>query len=666
MRKHIPVALSAIYILLSLWPCRATACDDTPTDTLRRTISTVTVVGATDKTARSSAPLFRLSGRQLDRFGFTDIGQALKRLPGVTLKDYGGAGGLKTVAVRGLGAAHTAVVYDGIALSECRNGEIDLGRFSPDNIDALSLAIGDNDDIFQPARTLASAATVFVSNTPSAEADSLYIMGRIRAGSFGYVNPFVKIARSWSERFAANISTDFMRADNNYPFRLDNGPASTTERRNNSRAAISNTEANLAYAPSSSSRLSAKLYYYDSNRHLPGPVIYYNNENHEKLRERSAFAQTTFRSVLTPSMSLLANAKFAWDASLYSDYSGSYPGGELHQNYYQREAYASAALLWIPASGWALDYSADYAFNNLSSNLPTENHPLRHSFLQSLSLRWKSPRFTITARALNSIYRNDARSGDAARNITRLNPSASISYKPLAGKNLFVRLAFKSIFRMPSFNESYFFHYGSATLRPETTNQLNLGITWQGAPAPWPVSLTITADAYINRVKDKIVAVPYNLFVWRVVNLDKVRGHGADLSLNADIAFARRQSLLITANYSYQRMEPRTSPSLYGNQIPYIPRHSGGASASYENPWLNLSLNLSAVSARYTTTENVPDTRIAGYAELGAAIYKPFAIGRCRLEARVDAINILNRQYCVIARYPMPGRSFRAGIKIEL
>jgi hypothetical protein len=31
-----------------------------------------------------------------------------------------------------------------------------------------------------------------------------------------------------------------------------------------------------------------------------------------------------------------------------------------------------------------------------------------------------------------------------------------------------------------------------------------------------------TLDAYINNVKDKIVAVPYNMFVWTHINVGKV------------------------------------------------------------------------------------------------------------------------------------------------
>ena len=86
------------------------------------------------------------------RMGMHSMTDALKHMAGLSVRDYGGAGGMKTVSVRGIGARHTAVVYDGIALSDCQTGEIDLSRYSLDHLSSVSLVIGDDDNIFQPAR----------------------------------------------------------------------------------------------------------------------------------------------------------------------------------------------------------------------------------------------------------------------------------------------------------------------------------------------------------------------------------------------------------------------------------------------------------------------------------------------------------------------------------
>ena len=111
---------------------------------------------------RASVPVQRIDRDRMLRLGLHTIPDALRHMAGITLRDYGGAGGMKTVSVRGIGARHTAVVYDGIALSDCQTGEIDLSRYSLDQLSTVALVIGDNDDIFQPARNQAAAATLYL------------------------------------------------------------------------------------------------------------------------------------------------------------------------------------------------------------------------------------------------------------------------------------------------------------------------------------------------------------------------------------------------------------------------------------------------------------------------------------------------------------------------
>ena len=151
----------------------------------------------------STSPLFRLDEEKMRSMGVTDLTDALHRMPGLNIRDYGGAGGMKTVSARGLGSNHTGVIYDGVALSDAQSGQIDLGRYSLDNVDDLTLIVGDNNDIFTSARASASAATVVV-NTGSvpATADSIWhFSGQLRVGSFGLVNPYIKVGKALNRRF---------------------------------------------------------------------------------------------------------------------------------------------------------------------------------------------------------------------------------------------------------------------------------------------------------------------------------------------------------------------------------------------------------------------------------------------------------------------------------
>ena len=110
----------------------------------------------------SSVPIQTLSQQDISQLGIQNMADAVRRFAGANVKDYGGIGGLKTVSVRNMGAAHTAVSYDGVVVSNCQAGQIDIGRFSLDNVSVLSLNIGQPEDLLQSARMYASAGVLSI------------------------------------------------------------------------------------------------------------------------------------------------------------------------------------------------------------------------------------------------------------------------------------------------------------------------------------------------------------------------------------------------------------------------------------------------------------------------------------------------------------------------
>ena len=107
-------------------------------------------------------PSQKLSGARLERLNSHSVADAIRYFSGVQIKDYGGVGGIKTVDIRSMGTNHLGVFYDGIKLGNAQNGQIDLGKFSLDNIDEISLYNGQKSEIFQPARDFGSAGTVYL------------------------------------------------------------------------------------------------------------------------------------------------------------------------------------------------------------------------------------------------------------------------------------------------------------------------------------------------------------------------------------------------------------------------------------------------------------------------------------------------------------------------
>ena len=614
----------------------------------------------------STAPLHVLGREEMVGMGITDIADAMHRMPGINLRDYGGAGGMKTVSVRGFGSKHTGVSYDGVMLSDCQSGEIDLSRYSLDNVENLQLMVGDNDDIFIPARQAANASHLSI-NTIRLPSNDLHphFTGQVKFGSFGYVTPFLRYEQSVSPKLAFSLSGEYTYAENDYPFTLRNISVVTEERRVNSRMNSGHGELNVAWHPDSANRVSLKLYYYDNDRQLPGQVRYYTNLCEDRLRDRNFFAQLHWLSRLGSSLSLKTMAKFNWSASDYRD--PLMPNGFNDGAYWQRELYATASLLYAPTEHLSFDYSADYSFNNLNSSLKTDVRPYRHTVLQSFTAKYAGRRLTVMARLLWSLYLNDSRNGESARNMRRLSPSLSLSYRLVNNYDFFVRVSYKNIFRAPTFNENYYFHYGNPDLQPEATDQFNLGLTWQHHFGSHTTA-RITADGYVNHVKDKIVAMPHNMFVWTCVNIERVKSYGADFTLKFSHRFNGRHAVTADAGYSHIIAENRadSESSDYGKQLAYTPRNSASFSIGYENPWVSLSFHGYGISSRWANNEHYRGTEIDGFWDFGITAWHDFRLARHNLHVRLDLKNLFGKQYEIVSFYPMPRRNYLVTIKYNI
>ena len=78
--------------------------------------------------------------------------QALLRIPGLSISDYGGLAGLKSVSLRGLGTAHTDIYLDGVRVSNFQSGQNDLGMLPVETLGSAVVDYAQNSVSFRTAR----------------------------------------------------------------------------------------------------------------------------------------------------------------------------------------------------------------------------------------------------------------------------------------------------------------------------------------------------------------------------------------------------------------------------------------------------------------------------------------------------------------------------------
>ena len=598
----------------------------------------------------------------LKNLGLQNMGDAVKRFAGTNVRDYGGIGGLKTVSVRNLGAAHTAVSYDGVAISNTQAGQIDIGRFSLDNVSTLSLAIGHDDNLLQSARLFASAGVLNIeTEKPHFENGKRHhTQVQMRGGSFGYLTPAIRHWQALGERTKLSVEGNYLHAEGEYPFTLKNGTLVTEQKRINSDVESYQGEVNLFHTFKDESELSAKAYYYNSKRGLPGAVILYNSESDERLWDENFFAQAKYKKAFSPQWTLQAQGKYNYSWNKYEDTGVEYTGGKQTDTNRQTEYYLSASALYKPTSAWSFSLSQDGFINRLHTNGANSPEPVRYTSLTALNARYQSGQLKASGSVVATYITEKVKAGNTPEDRKRLSPTLSLSWQPWEGEQLFVRALYKNTFRVPTFSDLYYLRVGNTSLKPEKATEYTVGLTWSGTPFSFTDFVSLTVDGYYNEVNDKIIAFP-STYVWKMQNYGKVHITGIDATLATAIPLGKSVNLNLSGNYSWQKALDVTNPEAknYKHQLPYTPEHNGNVSATLEMPWVNVGYTVTMVSKRYFLAQNIEANRIDGYSEHTATLWREFKLGKCGLRLQAEIINLTDAQYDVIKYYPMPGRSWR-------
>lgn len=617
-------------------------------------------------------PVQQLSGKELQRLNSHNIADALRYFSGIQIKDYGGVGGLKTVNIRSMGTNHVGVFYDGIELGNAQNGTVDLGRFSLDNMESVTLYNGQKSAIFQPAKDFGSAGSIYLqSRTPQFKGEKRHnVKAAFKTGSFGLVNPSFLWEHRLSQNVSSSLSAEYMYTTGKYKFtyRVKNGYDTTAVRQNGDVNAV-RIEGGL-FGKFKGGYWRMKGYFYRSERGYPGAIVRNKFTHEDRQWDTNTFFQGSLKKDFSPCYSLLLNVKYAYDYLHYlADPNRDESLMYTNNHYYQHEVYTSTANRITLFPWWSLNFSADYQFNLLNADLKDFAYPRRHSFLFAGATAFDFNKLKMQASLLSTVVHDEVTqiNSQAAGNKAEWTPTAILSYRPFYPIDFNLRAFYKRIFRMPTLNDLYYTFIGNTDLEPEYTNQYNIGFTYsKDFTHTWLKRIEIQTDFYYNEVENKIIATPTsNFFRWTMINLGKVEIRGIDVAVQTEWQLGRELFLNGRVNYTYQKAQDFTNPEdeFYGGQIPYIPWHSGSANLNASFRRWEANYSFIYTGERYSSSANIPVNYQLPWYTSDCSIAYRHPLRKGNLKATLEVNNLLNQQYEVVACYPMPGINFRAIIK---
>ena len=557
---------------------------------------------------------------------------ALMKIPGLLVNDMGGPGGLKTVSLRGLGTAQTAIFIDGVRVGNLMSGQSDLSMMSLGNFSRASVDYAQN----------------IISFTT---ADPQYMSGRkftasaaLKGGSFETYMPRL----SFGYRIADNVN-----ASVNAAALFSNG--------HRQQSGIEQYHGSLDFSgQASAATWKAKAYFNHTDRDCPGSLAYPAFSNQKDL---NAFIQGS-ADIHTGSLyTALLSAKAAYDNMKYKDdYSSS--------DYDQAEVQINSSHIFKAAHWCDVAVSVSGKWNGLaSSNYTMSSEGLLNRFGMTAAGSASFHTEIIKAKAsLEYIGAYDWGNGNRS-NRHFFCPGASI--RITAAKGLDIVAFGKRNCHIPTFNDLYYMGSGNSSLKPEEAWLTDLGLEWRwgsgrndssGREQGW--SVCAKADAFFNHLTDKITWAPSpeDAYIWLPYNIGKVRSAGADISVSAVYSSGDWKSGA-SARYSFQDARDRTPGSYtFDSPVPYIARHTVVLTGEIGYKGWKIEAIWNFRDGRSDSSGKMPSWNTL---DLNAS--KTFRIKKfCELDLTITARNVTDFRYEISSGYPMPGWGLYGGIAVRL
>ena len=642
---------------------------------------------------REVVPSQKLNGEMLEKLNSHSVADALRYFSGIQLKDYGGVGGIKTVNIRSMGTHHLGISYDGVALGNAQNGQIDLGQFSLDNVEEITLYNGQKSAIFQPASDFGNAGSIYIRTKEpefvSMDNGQLIIDNcRLRFKAQYGASDMLRLSGLWeqrlTERVSSSVSAGFLTASGKYKFRYErrypDGTTAwdTTAVRQNGDIHAERIEANL-FGRIDQGRWQVKGYLYNSARGIPGAIVNNVWRRGERQQDLNTFIQAAYDQNIGEGFSTRWLAKYAYYNTHYVNKDSTQL--PVDNRYKQQELYLSTANVLELLPNWSASLSYDFKWNKLDADTWNFAYPTRISNLVSLATaidyKHLKAQGSVLATFINDQTHHPGESSTLNSQLSTLNsqlskltPALFVNVYPFQGTFFSMRAYVKKSFRMPTFNDLYYTDIGNANLVPESALQYDVGFALNKHFTQGIVRhAEMHFDAYYNTVHDKIVAYPKGQqFRWTMLNLGKVHIKGIDVEAEADFRIGKDLVATARAQYTYQDARDVTDPadSYYNDQIPYIPWHSGSAivGLSYKN-W---DLNYSFIYAgeRYDEQENILYNHMEPWYTSDLSLRYQLSTVHYQLSIQAEVNNVLDQDYEVIVNYPMPGRNFALTLSVEI
>jgi iron complex outermembrane receptor protein len=524
-----------------------------------------------------------------------------------------GFGGVSSVSFRGTTPSHTAVVWNGININSRFNGQTDFNSIHLGSFDEISVRSGGGSVAYG---TGAIGGSVHLVNDFEFKKEINHRL-KLGYGSFETFDGRYDFSVS-SKETAVEVSVSRTSSDNDFEI-------PDSDRKNlNGQYHFTTVGADVAHRLDSTNTLKFHGRFSQGERHFS---LVYPSETPTKYRNLDSWNLLGWESAFGGFSSNLKTAFLLERYEYFTDTSD--------ENF----AYYSEAKTFIAkydlgkkfANGMEAHALLDYDFTDgKGTSVPTNT---RQTGSVGLLLKQQ-----LTPKLLYEIGLKKEFSDEYESPFL-------FSVGTVFGLAEFydLKLNFSKNYRIPTFNDLYWYGSGNTDLKPETSLQGEIGNHFAFG------NLDFSFTGYYNDIQNLIRWVPRANGLWEPVNTSEARSYGLESGLGYRKSFGAH-AFSINATYAYTVSENKQT----GNQLIYVPNHKTTTSLGYAYKKWSLGYNFLHTGEVFTRSDNDSAYKLPGYSVSNLMLSRSFGKNDF-MEIGGKALNLFNEKYQSVENRYFPG-----------
>jgi len=546
------------------------------------------------------------------------LGNLLQNQTNLYFKQNGN-GMVSSISLRGSGASHTGVYWNGIAINSSLNGQTDFNTFSANGYNQIEIRKGGGGILF------GSGAIGGAINLRDQIIFEDKFQTRVSLGLASYTTQKGLIRSQYSnQKIYTKIVLERNHSDNDYPY------LGTDLHNDNGAFKNFHIKSVLGYKLNQNNQLQLFATLSDNDRNLSRTLTAPNNSKLTNRQHRLLLNWKNFGQNYNSSLKL---------AYLNEEYNF----------YFNKE---SSDYLFGKSNNWILKYDFKYFINtNTSLHTGVEN---KYSTANGSSLLDKHRNdFEVYAllhqQPLEQLqYNVSARKGFSSVYEIPLIYAADLKYQFSSKFN--IKANFSTNYRLPTYNDLFWNPGGNPNLLAEKSRSGELSLGYQHKK--WTLNLT----SYATKSKNLIQWRPETPTFWKPVNVQDVSSYGFEAEFKNIQKFGNHR-IEFQSQYAYTI----ATDKVLEKQLIYVPFHKATTSLNYTYKDFTISFNEQYNGKVFITTSNTQTVK--AYWLSNMAIYKNLFKQQLTIGLMVN--NLWNTNYQSVSYRPMPNRNFELNINYK-